>query len=603
MSETMTESVPEIPAPQELQIAQAIWLRRYRIGLLAFVVGLMTAGATLLIPNAYQASSAILIKDPELPITGEAPPLSIEALRALCESTSVKQAVYDEVTSAGLVDAGKIRFREFQKSLTTSLQRKTARDPSLVPMIQLNASAASPATAAAIANIWLHIALKRGQSLHTSGVAELNQFTQGMLREADQSLLRSEEALTSAVLAYERSLAKSQLEGLHKSHALMYAQLLSLKDEEARLAASVSELERLLSEREINGVWAGESFERAYRAQRSVPVYGTTSTPVLRIKEMVEHLVQTEETLAKFEEESQLQFNEMELAVKEKQLEQMTRDIVSARDSLANYEAQYKELENQLRQLPEKIALNKAVTDEALWRVLLGQDRGTSIVLTPLVTEVTNAVYEETKKAAVRLAGDIQGQRGRLERFIAQNKVLNTEVNSLASTVSLGRSRRESLARAIERDKTALTFIQDLYNDLRQKYETQLQELGQVEARRKAQQKSVDEAEQLIRALEAKNLVNEDKIAALERDVENRRKVRASAAAKADEIALLSVSVQNVSRAGMAPLYEAGANPQKIGPRRSLIVLMAMFATAALASMVVVVNHLLKSGLAGASRS
>ena len=73
-----------------------------------------------------------------------------------------------------------------------------------------------------------------------------------------------------------------------------------------------------------------------------------------------------------------------------------------------------------------------------------------------------------------------------------------------------------------------------------------------------------------------KIVASETKTAAIRRDVDNMKKVRSSIAAKAREIDLLKVSLQDISRSGTALLYEARDNPDKVGPKRSRIVLLAM---------------------------
>ena len=68
-------------------------------------------------------------------------------------------------------------------------------------------------------------------------------------------------------------------------------------------------------------------------------------------------------------------------------------------------------------------------------------------------------------------------------------------------------------------------------------------------------------------------------IEGLTRESEKTKNVRTALASKAEEVALLQVSIENATRTGTTILYKAQANPQKIGPSRSKLVLGAMVAT------------------------
>ncbi|MEA2014746.1 MAG: hypothetical protein U9N38_05530, partial [Thermodesulfobacteriota bacterium] len=64
--------------------------------------------------------------------------------------------------------------------------------------------------------------------------------------------------------------------------------------------------------------------------------------------------------------------------------------------------------------------------------------------------------------------------------------------------------------------------------------------------------------------------------------------VRNSLAAKAEEVALLRVTTENVSRSGTVILYKAQINPIKVGPKRARFVLTAMLVAFGLVSFILV---------------
>jgi len=68
----------------------------------------------------------------------------------------------------------------------------------------------------------------------------------------------------------------------------------------------------------------------------------------------------------------------------------------------------------------------------------------------------------------------------------------------------------------------------------------------------------------------------EQAIEVLTREVEKTKNIQNALASKAEEVALLQVSVENTSRTGTNILYDARANPPKVGSAQGKIVLACM---------------------------
>ena len=84
--------------------------------------------------------------------------------------------------------------------------------------------------------------------------------------------------------------------------------------------------------------------------------------------------------------------------------------------------------------------------------------------------------------------------------------------------------------------------------------------------------------EKEINDLEEKSSKYELEIEVLYRKVEQTKRVQTALASKAEEIALLQVSVENAARTGTVILYRAEANPLRVAPARSRTVLASMLA-------------------------
>ena len=81
-------------------------LYKYKIKILAVVlgVGIIVGGISLLSSNKYSSTSAISVQAPEVPLTGEIPPLTVETLRSLVESTGVKWELFQELRKDGIIE-------------------------------------------------------------------------------------------------------------------------------------------------------------------------------------------------------------------------------------------------------------------------------------------------------------------------------------------------------------------------------------------------------------------------------------------------------------------------------------------------------------------
>ena len=109
----------------ELGIIRILHKRRARLLFFALAAGVLAAGVALLIPNKYSASAAISVQRPEVTLTGEIPPLSVETLRSLVESTRVKWDLYRELVKRGII-IGKMQAELTRRAARALGQRFSA---------------------------------------------------------------------------------------------------------------------------------------------------------------------------------------------------------------------------------------------------------------------------------------------------------------------------------------------------------------------------------------------------------------------------------------------------------------------------------------------
>ena len=199
------------PMIDGIVILRTLYDYKWWLLICSFLVAVLTAGYTLTLSNTYESTTALVIREPEIPIEGEAKPLSIEMLQKLTQSTEVKWELFvtknyekDDPTSMTftLGSAKVTEFSIFQARLSTSVETAKGRlaGGSLLPMLTLKARAKSPVEASEIANLWAKIIISRNKELYTQGAEESDDLFSKVFESANQALAVSEAKLSTKTL-------------------------------------------------------------------------------------------------------------------------------------------------------------------------------------------------------------------------------------------------------------------------------------------------------------------------------------------------------------------------------------------------------------------
>ncbi len=569
-------------------------LFRYKIRILTVVlaVGVVAGGISLLSSNRYSSTAAISVQPPEVPLTGEIPPLNVETLRSLVESTSVKWELFQELRDEGIIE-GEIDFLHFQEMLATSVKRDQSREKNLLPMVKLTATSRDSELSMVIANRWAKVVLKKTKDIYQSGVDDLSIFTANIYEKVSRSLLESEEKYTRSLLESNLTVNKMLLKHNEELYSDLSKEVITLEEDVATRAVLLEKIKENLAARELDGIWIGEVFVREFAKDKKYTL--AASTPLTdRITRTIRKLKKNEKTEAEFLEKSRLEYKYLMLKIKRGQIEEISGEIMKARNSLSGLEPTYSKLEEELKDISPKISLSKAIGDDKLWEAYLAGDLEKSKDLSSMRTESSNPIYEETKKEMVKLSGQINGLKSTISKGRESLETTRKEISDLAREVAPLAVKREELRSAVKKDRDLLAYYDQAYTADRQGYEVKEKELAELETKLKAKKVKLAAIEEDIAGLEKSVFAGENKIARQKRDVENLTKVHASLAVKAEEVALLRVSMENISRSGTVLLYQAQADPIKVGPRRTRTVLIAMGLALIGYSLVLVVNTLVK---------
>jgi hypothetical protein len=591
--------MPSTPADSPLDenqpfilVLRRLYERKLRITGFSLGVGILAALVSLLIPNRYTSTTALMVKVPSVKVTGETPPLDIEVLREIVESDQVQYGLYTTMTLQGIVPKNE-PFRSFKEDLKVTVRRKQDREQSLLPVVLLSVETKDPKRSKQVADGWKAMTEKRVGLMYESDRNNLNQFVDSMSKQADAELLRSEKTYTLALQKDQLPIKRQWGRTIRSQYNALFrdwAELdLNVRVQEKQLQF----YEKRLQDLTVDNVWIGTyAMRRFWEDEKLTTLTGTTSESQPAVASAYA-LVHSQRVLSEFEQEKEVAFKRIELDSASENMKLARTALMNAQDEMANAKTQHESLLAAAKDEPAKIVLNKAITDDALWDAYVQGKRTSEAtkIREPLKTEISNPVYETVHAQILQLDAKAKGLQGRIQYFEEKVLSLNTKINNLSKELSLLDGIKKGHTAVIAKEQEVFDYFQKCYNEMRQKSEEIRNKLKQekMEARLKEQEATLrligdgkNTTGTLIGLRNLEKDIFERQVAqtALGRDVQSRKVIRESLVQKAGEVMLLKAVQENESRSGLAVLFEAEENPVKSSPKRSQIVLLAMILTA-----------------------
>ena len=597
----MAKAVEEHEQYDELDLGEILReLFRWKWTLIGatLLVGVMAAAYSLTKPNLYESSAALIVREPpraidrteENPAPRDVPTLTVETLQALTESTEITWTLFETLLEKNIValDAEKNqskdgRFREFQGTLRTEIKKQQSRvagGSDILPILILKARAESAADAERIANEWATLVETRSSEIYTKGVEALGAFIGDMYKKSNESLEELESNLAEKELEASLTLKMARLATLTKKINMLEDEILDIDIELAVNKVAIEEGEARIKEQRVDNEWIGTVAEDALLKNEPYPFpQENLSDQAKKVLDLSEQKVRQTEALRKFRREQNLLGKEKRFEHSQLDMERILAEKAQVDDELPAVETALSALTEQLKDITETITLNKAITDDALWDLYINQDKGeapNTDMLVPLKSETLNPLYQSTRETIVELTSKAETLRGstvQLERSEAAVMQLTEELESEIDVITEELDRRTT---ALEATKTSLALLRDDYLEEAKVVEeltlTNLRSQADREARGKLRDGLTEEANALDKSISDFEL----QIDALTRESDKTMNVRTALASKAEEVALLEFSTENATQTGTAILYQAQANPNKVAPSRSKLVLMTM---------------------------
>ncbi len=597
----MAQAVEEHEAYDELDLGEILReLFRWKWTLIGvtILVGVLAVGFSLTKPNLYESSAALIVREPpraidrntEDPAPQDVPTLTVETLQALTESTEITWTLFETLLEKGAVgiDAAKNqskegRFREFQGTLRTEIKKQQSRGAGgsdILPILILKAQAESPDDAERIANEWASLVETRSSEIYTKGVEALGAFIGDMYKKSNESLETLESNLAEKELEASLTLKKARLATLTKKISMLEDEMLDIDIELAVNKVAIEEGEARIQEQRVDNEWIGTVAEDALLKNEPYPFpLENLSDQAKKVLELSEQKVRQTEALRKFRREQNLLGKEKRFEHSQLDMERILAEKAQVDDELPAVETALSALTEQLKDITETITLNKAITDDALWDLYINRDKGESPntdMLVPLKSETLNPLYQSTRETIVELTSKAETLRGSTVQLERSEEAVMKLTEELESEIDMITEELDRRTTALEATKTSLALLRDDYLEEAKVIEEltlkNLRSQADRKTRGELRDSLTEEADILGKSISDFEL----QIAALTRESDKTKNVRTALASKAEEVALLEFSTENATQTGTAILYHAQANPNKVAPSRSKLVLMAM---------------------------
>ena len=435
----------------------------------ALAVGLATALITaVVVPPRYEASVTLVVVSP--PLSSELRPatLSVQAYQKILESDAVVAEARRRLVEKGELDPG-ARLRLGRELETRIFVSRRAEETALAPLLQAVARSSTAEQAAAIANAWAEVFLERTRELTAGTTSSGFQFVEQQYPVAKRDVEALEDARVTAANAFQRR--------ADEASSRWDERLKAFKAETSDLIASQkAETRRLLESS------AGE----------------------LNI------------------ETREVQLTSLRTAYADLQNEQ-----ARVRGQLDQKTLELQALQRQIGETPQFLTLQKAITDDALWRVT-GTEKGQpadwqTLQDRVLQTQEVNPVYTGLATRLSLLETEVNALTPRAAQLAERLTEMSTELQRLVRVVGNDRAVIEGLTR--EREAGLEKLNDDRATRLAELTRQRQQELDAIERERTSRLGQLDRdiAQQAALLSKLAEDFNEVLLAKAQQDVEDIR--------------------------------------------------------------------------------
>jgi uncharacterized protein involved in exopolysaccharide biosynthesis len=370
---------PATDAPDELSLADIVRFFRRSWRLIvgaAAVAAIGTAIVLLALGREYGAVATLVIVPPTVRSDLKPPTLSVQSYQEILESDEVIGEARKKLLGEGAIPAGSL-LRLGHELETRIFVSRRAENTALAPMLQAVAHGDTGEQAAAIANTWAAVFVERAHELMAGTTSATVQFVEQQYPQVRDSLTKLENTRLATADDLQRKYDKTAME------------------------------------------W-----------DQKVTAFGNETTA-----KMAEYNTETKKLTEEYMSTQSLDSRKAQLDALRKAYSDLQDEQARVTSQLQLKQLQLDAARKQLAETPSVVTLQKAITDDALWRAVADSKTGTpdwkAIQGRTLSTQEVNPTYTALTAKVADIEMDVNSMAPRAKSLAADLQRLDGEMKTL----------------------------------------------------------------------------------------------------------------------------------------------------------------------------
>ena len=558
----MENSAQAAPDPPQRLDTIGVLLRRWKfITIWTIIVMVLVGGLSSLLPDVYSATAYLLINPSPYKSTSlEQPPLTVDTYENILRSLPLVEEVRTTLNLRHMtLESLRNRMR------VELIRRASVRETTYAPMLLLRTRGTNPKRCQAIANAWADIATSASLSIKGGNIQRDNERIRTQFTDTKRVLEEKEDALTTFNMTAQLVERQAELAMIRKQLTDEQQNLEQLRLELSVAQTRLGDLKHKYASFFIDGIWIGTLYGATHDHATSLTAAQVEPLPL-------QFLLARNTLLQKFEEFTNLKINERVDIVKRQydtlvnKITRFEQDIEDLRLKLATEKAKLLDLESEIKTVPTRLVVGKAITADALWTTLAARpgslDELTSKVL---ATEHVNPVWLSMEGRMQYLRPEVASLEARLRSYEALLPELRDEQTTLNSVVVTQTQTTQNLETEKRLAAEHYETLSQVFLEISRDIMTEEGEVARLEKEIANSERQVDRLTSTAQALNDYAVTKRLEEERLQRDLASVKNMYTSLATKYEEARIteleISGDLQIISRAVLPE--------SKIGPSRA----------------------------------
>lgn len=537
------------------------------IALWVSLVTVLAAVVSLFLPKTYRSEATLLINpSPYKSSSLEQAPLDVDIYDRMLRSPAL---IADVRTLLGLTNLTVEKM--LNKMHVALLKRPNVRETTYAPILLLQVEDKSPELCQKIAKTWADLATSASLRIKGAAIKQSNERIRKQFEDTTEVLTVKEETLKKFDMTSQLIERKAQLEMLRTQLTSEQDNLESLRLQSGVAQTRLDDLKRKYASFFINGVWIGTLHENGNETTSILASAKVEAMPLQFLHARNDYVEKTRD-YTNYKIKKRVDITKRQYDILINKILRFEQDIEDMRLSLATQKAKLTELERVATSVPQRLIVNKAITDEALWSALAKDARSLDELTSKrLISEEINPIWLSTQGRIQYLKPDIASLEARMESYGKLLEQLREDQGKLDEVVVSQTQDAQNL-------ETEMRFAKDRYETLFEGYLRISRDIMYQEGEVARLREEIVNSEKQCGRLtsETLSLINYTVVKDLERERLQRelvsvKNIYTSLAAKYEEARITELEVSGDLQIAFAPVQPEG----KIKPKRSLIVMSA----------------------------